>query len=146
MSGNNQYTAAEFIEAIKGEGRWAKYTEKGDRLVTGCFGIISKVADRVGASWHTAKKYCTRETTPFVTVAKAFEEEHERALDYSESQMYKQIQDGDGAMIRYHLSTQGKSRGYTERSEVTGAGGGPVQVQSIERALERAYGDDDPTD
>ena len=32
-----------------------------------------------------------------------------------------------------------------QRSEVTGAGGGPVQVQSIERALERAYGDDDPT-
>ena len=30
-----------------------------------------------------------------------------------------------------------------QRQEVTGAGGGPVQIQNIERALERAYGDDD---
>lgn len=31
--------------------------------------------------------------------------------------------------IKYHLSTKGKSRGYVERQEVTGAGGGAVTVK-----------------
>jgi hypothetical protein len=113
MSGRNQFTAAQFIEAIKGTG---KYEQPGKH--TGCMGIISTVADRLGCNWHTAKKYCARDKTPFVTVADAFEDEAERALDFAETQMFKQIQEGDGPMIRYLLSTKGKNRGFAERQQI----------------------------
>ena len=126
MAGNNQYTAAQFIEAIRGAGRWAKP----DRH-TGCMGIISTVANRLGCSWHTAKKYCTRETTPFVTVAQAFEDEAERALDLAETKLLTMIQDSDGPMIRYFLSTKGKRRGFTERRELSGPEGGPIAWRII---------------
>jgi len=117
MAGRNQFRAAQFIEAITGTGKYEQPEKH-----TGCMGIISTVASRLGCSWHTAKKYCTRETTPFITVALAFEVEAEKALDFTETQMFKQIQSGDGTMIRYLLSTKGKHRGYTERHEVAGTG------------------------
>ena len=137
MSGRNQFRAAQFIEAIKGSGPFEKINSKGEPMHTGCMGIISKVAERVGCNWHTAKKYCTYGTTPFVTVARAYQDELEHSLDFTESQMFKQIQDGDGPMIRYHLSTKGKHRGYVERQE---------RKQSGEVTFRVVYGDDGNTD
>ena len=150
-NGTGYYTAAQFIKAIKGDGRFAKYTADGDRMHTGCMGIISKVAERVGCAWHTAKRYCTLDTTPFVTVAEAYQDEHEHSLDFTESQMFKQIQAGDGPMIRYHLSTKGKDRGYSERHEVAGPGGGPQEIKHSGTVGVQVYipdnerGDRDPT-
>lgn len=130
MAGNNQFTARQFIEAIEGTGRFAE-----PKTHTGCMGIISTVARRVGCNWHTAKKYCTRGRTPFVTVAVAFENEAETALDMAESKLLKMIQESDGPMIRYFLSTKGKNRGFTERQEITGKDGGPVEQISYNVTL-----------
>lgn len=45
------------------------------------------------------------------------------ALDFTESKMFEQIQDGNTTLIKFYLATKGKKRGYVERQEVTGAEG-----------------------
>lgn len=41
------------------------------------------------------------------------------ALDFAESQLHKQIQDGNTTATIFYLKTQGKGRGYVERQEVS---------------------------
>lgn len=50
------------------------------------------------------------------------------ALDFAESQLHKQIKDGVPSSTIFYLKTKGKNRGYIERSEVTGANGGAIEV------------------
>ena len=40
------------------------------------------------------------------------------ALDFAESQLHKQIQDGNTAATIFYLKTKGKPRGYVERQEI----------------------------
>lgn len=50
----------------------------------------------------------------------------ESLLDVAESQLLKQVKKGNIAAIIFTLKTQGKSRGYVERQEITGANGGAI--------------------
>ena len=45
------------------------------------------------------------------------------ALDFAESQLHKQIQDGNTAATIFYLKTKGKKRGYIERQEIEHQGG-----------------------
>jgi len=45
------------------------------------------------------------------------------ALDFTESKMFEQIQDGNTTLIKFYLATKDKKRGYVERQEITGAEG-----------------------
>lgn len=40
------------------------------------------------------------------------------ALDFAESQLFKQIQNGEVSSTIFYLKTKGKKRGYVERQEV----------------------------
>ena len=90
------YRAQQFIDAIPGSA-----------------GIITTIAKRVGCAWHTAKKYIEK----YATAKRAYEDECESILDLAEVQVIKQLQRGDGSMLRWYLSTKGKNRGYVERVE-----------------------------
>jgi len=48
------------------------------------------------------------------------------ALDFAESQLHKQIQNGEVSSTIFYLKTKGKKRGYIERQEITGADNQPV--------------------
>ncbi len=50
------------------------------------------------------------------------------ALDFAESQLHKQIKDGNTSATIFYLKTKGKRRGYIERQEITGAEGLPNNV------------------
>lgn len=107
MANSNQYRAQQFIDAIPGSG-----------------GIISVIAKRVGCAWHTASKYIE----DYPTIQAAYDDETESLIDLAESTVLKAIQGGDVGAAKWYLQTKGKSRGYTERHEVTGAEGGPLPI------------------
>lgn len=107
MSSPYEFTKERVLDAIKSS-----------------FGIMSRIAKNLdGCEWHTAEKYVNR----WAETRQAFADEDERALDLSESKMIEQIAAGDGPMIRFHLATKGKRRGYTERTELSGPEGGPIE-------------------
>tara|TARA_B100000902_G_C27308081_1_gene916742 strand:- start:2708 stop:3064 length:357 start_codon:yes stop_codon:yes gene_type:complete len=51
------------------------------------------------------------------------------ALDFAESQLHKQIKDGNTSATIFYLKTKGKKRGYVERQEITGAEGLPNDIK-----------------
>tara|TARA_R100000458_G_C8215483_1_gene201577 strand:+ start:253 stop:624 length:372 start_codon:yes stop_codon:yes gene_type:complete len=60
------------------------------------------------------------------------------ALDFAESQLHKQIQDGSTSATIFYLKTKGKKRGYIERHEITGAEGEDLnlRIEIIDKIVE----------
>lgn len=54
---------------------------------------------------------------------KAVDDIADVALDFAESQLHKQIQNGEVSSTIFYLKTKGKKRGYIERTEVEQSGG-----------------------
>jgi hypothetical protein len=52
-------------------------------------------------------------------------------LDFAESQLHKQIKDGNTSATIFYLKTKGKSRGYVERQEVQMTGDSLFQIEII---------------
>ena len=105
----SKYTQKQFIDAIKGSG-----------------GIITTIARNVGCTRDTAAKWINDETKP--KVRQAYINEKESMLDMAEGVLFKNIQKGDSQDAKWVLSRLGKSRGYVERQEHTGADGEPAKI------------------
>ena len=119
------YKAQDFVDAIPGSG-----------------GIISAIAQRVGCNWYTAKRYIEK----YPTVRRAYDDECEKISDLAETVIIKDIQAGSVQTAKWYLTMKGRERGYakTERNELVGAGGGPVELLvRYERLLAEIYDDDD---
>ena len=109
---SNSYTAQDFITAIPGTG-----------------GIVSAIARKVGCEWNTAKKYIDN----YPTVRAAYDAECEAMLDLAESAVLRNIKlaaqgEGDTADAKWYLTKKGKRRNYGDAVEVTGEGGGALQI------------------
>lgn len=113
--------------------------EQVQEAIKGTAGIMSTVASRLQCDWHTAQAYVNK----WECTKRAFQDEAEKVLDLAETKLIEAIKDGDTGMIKYLLSTKGKGRGFTERTEITGEDGGPIEIRDFDRAVERAYNDDD---
>ena len=53
------------------------------------------------------------------------------AFDFVESQLFRQIQENNVQATMFYLRTKGKNRGYSERTEITGLNGEPLQPMQI---------------
>ena len=95
------------------------------KAIPGTAGIVTAIAKRVGCTWHTARRYIDRHPT----VAAAYQDECETLTDVAEVKLYAQINAGEMWAVKYYLSTKGKNRGYTTRTEHTGADGGAIPVE-----------------
>jgi len=82
-------------------------------------GLLTMAAKRAGVGYTTLWRY----TQDFPSVKEAVYQAKESMLDFAEGKLYTKIKDGDNTAIIFYLKTQGKSRGYIERQEVTGEGG-----------------------
>ncbi len=80
-------------------------------------GLVALTALSLKVSLQTIYNYRDR----YPSIAKKIEELRERRTDRVELQLYDKIEEGDIAAIIFYLKTQGKSRGYVERTELTGA-------------------------
>jgi len=56
----------------------------------------------------------------------------EATLDLAEDAMINKIKQGHWPAIRYYLSTKGKQRGYTERSEVVNSGKLEIEISRVD--------------
>jgi hypothetical protein len=91
-------------------------------------GLLTMAARRLGCSTETIRTYAKK----FPTVQEAIDTERARMTDIAELALYKQIQDGQGWAVCFYLKTQGKDRGYVERTEHR-HGGDPDNPTPIEQ-------------
>lgn len=92
--------------------------------IQGSNGIVAQVARRLGCVWATAKKYI--DASPVAQDAMAAE--LEAVLDVAENNLFKAINERDLDAIKWFLGRKGKHRGYSERTELTGKEGGPIET------------------
>lgn len=108
MANPKRYTAAQMITAIQ----QAK-------------GNISAAARALGTSRQTVLNYADE----YSTVKQALEDEREAMIDTAESALHAAILDKQGWAVCFTLKTLGKSRGYVERQEITGADGRAIEIR-----------------
>lgn len=89
-----------------------------------CKGLASIAAQRLGCSAKTVRNYVDK----YPTVKEAIAQAREDLKDNAESRLLARIDADDLTAIIFFLKTQAKDRGYVERSEVTGAEGGPLSL------------------
>ena len=77
-------------------------------------GVVTTACSKVGCSRETFYKYC-KEDEEFKSKV---DDISNVTLDFAESQLHKQIMDGNTTATIFYLKTKGKKRGYIERTEV----------------------------
>jgi hypothetical protein len=99
------------LDAVRGTGAWKDNGTSG--------GNLSSIAKRLNVTRQTVYNYKSR----WKTVNDAINDEKETMLDFTENQLFKQVQAGNITAIIFTLKTLGKNRGYVERQEITGKDG-----------------------
>ena len=89
-------------------------------------GIRNAAASLLDCSPSTIKRYVDR----CETLARIEKEVVEFNLDLAESGLLDAINDGNLTAIMFYLKTKGKHRGYSERYQVEGKDGGPLEVKA----------------
>ena len=108
MPAGPKFTVEQIAEALKGSA-----------------GIRSGAALSLGCSRSTIANYVERHPD----LSKIESEIVESNLDRAEFQLLKAITSGNLTAIIFYLKCKGKHRGYLERHQVEGSGGGPVIVK-----------------
>ena len=88
-------------------------------------GVVTAAAKKVGI--HRTTHYLWVRTDP--AYAEAVEQCGNAALDFAESELFKQIKSGQVGATIFYLKTKGKHRGYVERQEFTGKDGAELNLQ-----------------
>jgi Bacterial regulatory protein, Fis family len=97
-------------------------------------GILSAAAVKLGCTPRTVRNYLDRSEQLRDVEAEILDQN----LDLAETKLLTAIRDGNLTAVIFYLKTKGKARGYTERAEVTGADGGPIDVTKLsDEELER---------
>ena len=81
-------------------------------------GVVTNACEEVGVSRWTFYEYCKADPE----FKQAVDDVENIALDFAESQLHKQIRDGEVSSTIFYLKTKGKKRGYVEKQEVEHSG------------------------
>lgn len=91
-------------------------------------GVWSIAALRLGTSRNTIKDYVKR----YPYLLEVIEDIDEGNLDLAESKLIVAVKKNAPWAVQMFLRTKGKKRGYSERQEITGPNGGPIQTVPID--------------
>ena len=91
-------------------------------------GVVTTACRNVGISRETHYRWL-REDESYRKEAKELENV---ALDFAETQLHKQINEGNTSATIFYLKTKGKNRGYVERTEITGMDAEPIIVRILD--------------
>jgi hypothetical protein len=81
-------------------------------------GVVTGACKKVGISRETHYRWL-REDEAYKVAVNSIEDV---ALDFAESQLHLQIQNGEVSSTIFYLKTKGKKRGYIERAELEHSG------------------------
>jgi len=95
-------------------------------------GKVSLVARSLGVATRTIYNYATRYATVQSAIDDARLDFDEFLCDTAEVGLQKATIDREAWAVKYVLSTKGKDRGYVERQEHTGEGGGVIRVSLVD--------------
>lgn len=112
---NERYKAEQVIDAIQASK-----------------GLITVAARRLNCHPDTVRRY-QRE---YPTVAAAIKEQREGVTDLAEAALFRAINDGEAWAVCFYLKTQGKERGYIERSDFHHTIAPGTAAQLTDEALE----------
>lgn len=101
-------------------------------------GVVTSACKKVGIGRTTFYKYL-KEDEEF---KKQVDDISDIALDFAESQLHKQISDGNTTATIFYLKTKGKNRGYIERTENVHQ----IQEQPIFKGLDLDVTEDNGTE
>lgn len=87
-------------------------------------GTVYIAARRLGCAANTVYRFAEK----YPEVKEAMHHERGMQIDVAELQLQAAVNRGEPWAIALTLKTIGKDRGYTERTEVTGADGGPLDI------------------
>jgi len=90
-------------------------------------GVVTAACKSVGVGRTT--HYLWMDTDPEYKAA--VEELSDVAIDFAESQLHKQIKEGNSTATIFFLKTKGKKRGYIERQEVDVSSGKLFQIEVL---------------
>lgn len=93
-----------------------------------CHGVIYDAVGKIGVAYGTYYRWVNTDAKFKARVA----EVKESTIEYVESQLIKQINQGVPQSTIFFLKTRGKNHGYTERVEITGKDGDALAVRVIE--------------
>jgi len=77
-------------------------------------GVVTTAAKSVGIERTSHYRWCLEDAE----YKKAVDELADVALDFAESQLHKQIQNGEVSSTIFYLKTKGKKRGYIESQRI----------------------------
>lgn len=80
---------------------------------------------------NVARSTIYRKIKRHPTLETILEDARESFVDLAQSKLRQEVQKGNITAIIFTLKTLGKSRGYVERQEVTGADGGRVEIKVV---------------
>lgn len=118
-----------FVRKIKVKpGRPNKATDKQIlEAIKQCAGFLSQAAEKLGMKYQGMR----RRIKTSKELQRAVDAIQEEKLDFSESQLEKQIKKGNLTAIIFHLKCKGKQRGYVERvdSYISSPKNKPLNIQ-----------------
>jgi hypothetical protein len=88
-------------------------------------GNIAAVARRFDVHRSSLQEFIGKSTE----LQKVLQDARDGMVDNAESALYRAVIGGEAWAVCFFLKTQGKARGYIERSEVTGMDGAPIPIQ-----------------
>jgi Bacterial regulatory protein, Fis family len=116
------------IAKIEKPAPYRKYTaEQMIDALAESMGMISPAARKLGCSRHTIRRYLAE----YPEIAEAIEDANEEVNDIAELQLLDAIKRGEAWAICFRLKTKAKNRGYVEKAEIGGTGGGPVAIKLV---------------
>lgn len=96
--------------------------------LAGARGMVTIAAKQLGCAPSTIY----RRVQASQDVASAITQERERTLDFAEVKLIDQINKGNVTALIFYLKTQGKRRGYVERTEVVNI---PSEIKQLMESL-----------
>ena len=90
-------------------------------------GVVTSACKQVGIARQTHYEWYSEDAD----YKAAVDSLSDVALDFAESQLHKQIKDGNSTATIFFLKTKGKKRGYVERQELDVSTGKMFQIEVL---------------